>query len=56
MLNKSFKYLIVLILFLNVNQLFAQSKWSLGGSASVDYSYRFNEKGNERFFFQAIKP
>ncbi len=55
MLNKTFKYPIVLILLLNVNQLFAQSKWSLGGSASIDYSYRFNEKGNERFFFSSDK-
>jgi len=41
MLNKLYKQLITLILFLSVSQLFAQSKWSLGGSASIDYSYRF---------------
>jgi hypothetical protein len=52
MLNKTFKYPIVLILLLNVNQLFAQSKWSLGGSASVDYSYRFHENGGDIYFWE----
>ncbi len=46
MLNKTFKYPIELILLLNVNQLFAQSKWSLGGSASIDYCYRFYSNSN----------
>ena len=44
-----------MILFLSVTQLIAQSKWSFGGSASVDYSYRFNENGNERFVFSSDK-
>lgn len=50
------KKLALIVFMMAVNQIKAQSKWSFGGSASVDYSYRFNEKGNERFFFQAIKP
>ncbi len=35
-----------------VNQIKAQSKWSIGGSASVDYSYRFNENGGNIYFWE----
>jgi len=54
MLNQLFKYQIILILFLNVSQLFAQNKWSLGGSASGDYSYRFYSNSNTSAMTQKL--
>ncbi len=41
---------ILLLIICIPNLLLAQSKWSIGASASLDYSYRFNEMGNEKMF------
>lgn len=54
MINQLFKQLITLILFLSVTQLIAQSKWSFGGSASIDYSYRFYSNSNTSAMTQKL--
>lgn len=42
------KKIIIVTLILLANQIAAQNKWSLGGSASLDYSYRHNQFGDHK--------
>ncbi|MFZ4798868.1 MAG: outer membrane beta-barrel protein [Bacteroidia bacterium] len=44
------KNIITFFLIIATSQVFSQSKWNIGAGASLDYCYRFNEKGNDIFF------